>query len=43
MKREIEVAEEREGNRAKEGEAVADMNRMKKGKSVGLEDLPAEA
>ena len=43
VKREIEVAEEREVGRVQEEEVTAVMKQMKKGKSVGPDDKPAEA
>ena len=43
VKREMEEAEEREVDRVKEEEVAAAMKRMKNGKSVGPDDIPAEA
>ena len=43
VKREMEEAEEREVDRVKEDEVAAAMKRMKNGKSVGPDDIPAEA
>ena len=43
VKREMEEAEEREVDRVKEKEVAAAMKRMKNGKSVGPDDIPAEA
>ena len=43
VKRDIEVAEEKEVDRVKEEEIAAVMRRMKKEKSVGLGGISAEA
>ena len=43
VKREMEVAEEKEVDRMREEEVAAAMKRTKKGKLVGPDDIPAEA
>ena len=43
VKREMEVAEEKEVDRVNEEEVAADMKRMKNERSVEPNDIPAEA
>ena len=43
VKREMEVAEEKEVDTVKEEEVAAAMKRMKNERSVGPDDIPAEA